>query len=97
MAAASSSRISEDYYSVNAILAEETLVPARLIHGCSGVGTVIDPSSDVDDLAPGTRLDLPLWLASGMAQRHMAQVGAPGCAPVLCGAYCSAMRRLPVP
>lgn len=35
---------STDYYSVEAIAAEETLVPARLLHGCTGVGTVIDPS-----------------------------------------------------
>lgn len=25
-----------DYYSVDAILAEETVVPARLVHGCTG-------------------------------------------------------------
>lgn len=25
-----------DYYSVDAILAEETTVPARLVHGCTG-------------------------------------------------------------
>ena len=25
-----------DYYSVDAILAEETFVPVRLVHGCTG-------------------------------------------------------------
>lgn len=27
---------SGDYYDVSAILAEETYVPARLVHGCTG-------------------------------------------------------------
>lgn len=65
------------YYSIDAICAEETLVPAHLTHGCTGVGTIIDPSSDVGDLAPGTRVDLPLWMVSGMAQRNMVQVELP--------------------
>ncbi len=29
---------SGDYYDVSAILAEETYVPARLVHGCTGAG-----------------------------------------------------------
>eukprot|EP00887_Chlorella_sp_A99_P005685 scaffold1.g5685.t1 len=62
---------------VGELLELETLVPVRLTHGCTGVGTVIDPSSDADDLETGTRLELPLWLARGMAQRHMAQVELP--------------------
>lgn len=68
---------SGDYYDVSAILAEETYVPARLVHGCTGVGTVIDPSSDSADLAPGTRLDLPLWMVPPMAGRNMLQVDLP--------------------
>lgn len=66
-----------DYYSVPAILAEETLVPVRLVHGCTGVGTVIDPSSDRPELAPGARLDLPLWMVPPMAGRNMLQVDMP--------------------
>lgn len=35
---------------------------------------MIDPSSDSADLAPGTRLDLPLWMVPPMAGRNMLQV-----------------------
>ena len=64
-----------DYYSVDAILAEETYVPVRLTHGCTGVGTVIDASSDRAELAPGARLDMPLWMVPHLAGRNMVQVG----------------------
>ncbi|EFN54484.1 hypothetical protein CHLNCDRAFT_59701 [Chlorella variabilis] len=66
-----------DYYRVDAMMAEETYVPVRLVHGCTGVGTVIDPSSDQADLPPGTRLDLPLWMVPPMAGRNMLQVDLP--------------------
>lgn len=41
---------------------------------------MIDPSSDQADLAPGTRLDLPLWMVPSMAGRNMVQAReAEGC------------------
>ncbi|PSC75387.1 putative DNA replication complex GINS PSF3 [Micractinium conductrix] len=66
-----------DYYSVDAIAAEETYVPVRLVHGVTGVGTVIDASSDRADLQPGARLDMPLWMVPAMAGRNMLQVDLP--------------------
>ncbi|KAL6767410.1 DNA replication complex GINS protein PSF3 [Auxenochlorella protothecoides] len=69
--------MAQSYYSPLAISAEETLVRVRLEHGCTGVGSVIDPSADGADLAPGSTLDVPLWLASSLAQRGMARVELP--------------------
>lgn len=69
--------MSQSYHSPLAIAAEETLVRVRLEHGCTGVGSVIDPSADGADLAPGSTLDIPLWLASSLAQRGMARVDLP--------------------
>lgn len=66
-----------DYYSVSSLLAEETYVPVRLVHGCTGVGCIIDPSSDRPDLPPGARLDLPLWMVPLMAGRNMVQADLP--------------------
>jgi GINS complex subunit 3 len=66
-----------DYYSIDEIVAEETTAPCRLIHGCTGVGTVIDPSSDAADLLPGVKLDLPLWMIGAMAGRNMVRAELP--------------------
>lgn len=66
-----------DYYLLDAILAEETHVPTRLVHGCTGVGTVIDAASDRADLLPGSKVDLPLWMVPAMAGRNMLQVDLP--------------------
>lgn len=75
-----------DYYSAPAICAEQTQVRVRLESGCTGVGTAIDPSADGADLAPGTSLDVPLWLAAALAGRGMAGVELPAY-------YGSRMRR----
>lgn len=61
----------DNYYSLDSVCSQETFIPAVLLHGCSGVGTVIDPSSDVADLPPGTRLELPLWMAADLAKRNL--------------------------
>jgi len=47
---------------------------------------VIDPSSDSADLAPGTRLDLPLWMVPPMAGRNMLQARRGACSCDACGA-----------
>lgn len=41
----------------------------------AGCGTIIDPSSDSNDLSPGTVVEAPLWLIRSLAQRNMVQVG----------------------
>lgn len=79
-------REGHDYYDLDSILADEAMVPCTLSYGCTGVGTVIDPSSDAADLPPGARVDLPLWMVPVMARRGLAQVGLPP-------AYGDAMRR----
>lgn len=37
-AAAAAAAMGSDYYSVSSLLAEETYVPVRLVHGCTGEG-----------------------------------------------------------
>lgn len=66
-----------DYYNVDSILADEVLVPCVLTHGCTGAGQVVDPSSDAPNLAPGTKVELPLWMVPNMARRNLIQVGMP--------------------
>jgi GINS complex subunit 3 len=64
--------MNNNYYSIEAICAEETLVPAILPHGCTGVGAIIDQSSDQPQLAPGASVDLPLWMMADLARRNLA-------------------------
>ena len=66
-----------DYYDIDSILSEETMVPCELRHGCTGVGTVLDPGSDQRDLHPGSKVDLPLWMVQVMAKRQLLQVHLP--------------------
>ena len=66
-----------DYYDVDSILADEVMVPCALVHGCTGVGQVIDPSSDAPDLPPAAKVELPLWMVPVMARRHLLGVSLP--------------------
>lgn len=66
-----------DYYDIDSILADEITVPCTLEYGCTGVGQIIDPSSDTPSLRPGTQVDLPLWMVPGMAPRRLIKVGMP--------------------
>ena len=66
-----------DYYDIDSILSEENMVPCELRHGCTGLGTVLDPGSDVASLPSGSRVDLPLWMVGVMAKRQLLQVGLP--------------------
>lgn len=66
-----------DYYDVNSILADETMVPATFLHGCSGIGQILDPSSDSPTLSPGSKADVPLWMIPVMARRHLLDISLP--------------------
>lgn len=66
-----------DYYDIDSIMSEESTVPCTLRHGCTGVGRVLDPGADLDDLAPGTLVDLPLWMVQVMAKRQLLEVHLP--------------------
>jgi len=62
---------------VHAILAEETLVTCATLSGVQGVGRMLDPACDSEDLPKFTRLELPLWLVPALARRGMLQLGLP--------------------
>ena len=66
-----------DYYDIDSILSEENMVPCELRHGCTGVGSVLDPGSDMANLPAGSRVDLPLWMVQVMAKRQLLQVQLP--------------------
>jgi len=66
-----------DYYNIESILSEEEYVPCVLRHGCTGVGRILDPGSDLEDIAPETRVDMPLWMVQVMAKRQLVQVELP--------------------
>lgn len=66
-----------DYYDIDSIMADEVTVPCTLSHGCTGVGQIIDPSSDSSSLYPGSEVELPLWMVPVMARRHLVQVSLP--------------------
>lgn len=66
-----------DYYDIDSIMSEENIVPCVLRHGCTGVGKVLDPGADLDDLAAGTKVELPLWMVQVMARRQLLHVHLP--------------------
>ena len=66
-----------DYYDVDSIKADEFIVPCTLIYGCTGVGPVIDPSTDANDLSPGATVEIPLWMVPTIARRGLTQVSLP--------------------
>ncbi|GAB4822740.1 hypothetical protein N2152v2_009786 [Parachlorella kessleri] len=68
---------SSDFWDVDAILASETLAPARLVSGITGCGTIIDPSSDSNELVAGAVVEMPVWLIRSLAQRNMVQPELP--------------------
>lgn len=70
---------SNAYYSLEDAAAGSTIVPTQFLYGCTGVGCVVDPSSDRADVDPGTALELPLWLASSLAARGLSTLSLPAC------------------
>lgn len=66
-----------DYYDIDSIMSEEIQVPCELTHGCTGVGRVLDPGSDLEDLPANSVVDLPLWMVGTMAKRQLLKVELP--------------------
>lgn len=66
-----------DYYDIDSIMADEVVVPSALFYGCTGVGTVIDPSSDSNTLPAASKVELPLWMVPTMSRRGLVQVQLP--------------------
>ena len=53
---------SNRYLDIDSILMEQELVPCSFIKDVNGMG-YLDSSTRNVDLAEGTKLDLPIWLA----------------------------------
>lgn len=66
------------YTDVEAILADETLIPVTWRTSSRGLGRALDPGADSDDIINGTQLDLPLWMIREVAKRHMVDLHLPG-------------------
>jgi GINS complex subunit 3 len=66
-----------DYYDLDSIMADEVTVPCTLLYGCTGIGQIIDPSSDTSTLIPNSKVELPLWMVPIIARRGLAQVQQP--------------------
>lgn len=66
-----------DYWSLDAALAEETLVPTVFPAGLQGLAKALDPGTTAIDLDPGTRVDAALWLSAPLMRRGMAHLGLP--------------------
>ncbi|XP_076358118.1 DNA replication complex GINS protein Psf3 [Tachypleus tridentatus] len=71
-----SSRSMEEYFSVDDILATEVRIPCRFQLHVYKLGS-LNPSSQSPDLLPGTKLELPLWLAQALQSRHIVSVELP--------------------
>lgn len=67
-ALASASGYTEDYLDIDDILASHERIPCKFNMPVSGLG-YLDPSSDQNDLAEGTKLELPYWLARALCSR----------------------------
>lgn len=66
----------EEYFSIDDILATSEKVPATFEYPVHNMG-YLDPSSDSPDLLPGTKLELPLWLAQGLYNRRIVSLELP--------------------
>ncbi|XP_024027930.1 DNA replication complex GINS protein PSF3 [Morus notabilis] len=66
-----------NYYDIDDILAEEELVSVVFQKAVNGVG--IDPSSETDSVEPGSKVELPFWLAHELHLRQIATMKLPPC------------------
>lgn len=65
-----------DYFDVDEILGEEDRLPCVFATAVFNLGA-LDPSSSSKDLAEGSRVELPLWLAYELHQRRIVDVELP--------------------
>lgn len=72
-----------DYYSLDAVLAEETLIPCMFKCGSRGVGRALDPSSGAEDVKPRAAAELPLWMLQALTSRDMLAVKCAAPFPML--------------
>ncbi|KAJ7963989.1 DNA replication complex GINS protein PSF3-like [Quillaja saponaria] len=65
------------YYDIDDIITEEETVSVIFQKAASGVG--IDPSSEIDCVEVGSKVELPFWLAHELQLRQAASVNVPTC------------------
>jgi GINS complex subunit 3 len=58
------------YFDIDAILAEEQLLPCVFQTEAVGLG-FLDASGVSDDLERSSRIDLPMWLAQDLMRRNV--------------------------
>ena len=61
--------LSEDYFSIDDIIAGQARVPCRVELPLYRLG-FLNSNSQEEHLLPGTKLELPLWLARGLCTRR---------------------------
>jgi hypothetical protein len=66
------------YWDIDAILAEETCVPAKTLVTCDGLGWLVGGAGASNaDLPVGEKVEMPLWLAVPYALQSYVDVGYP--------------------
>ena len=70
---ASNEPTGSSYFDVHAALAEETLMPAKLIHGAAKIAPSLDPATGTADLEAEHPLDIPLWMLKGLLRQQSAE------------------------
>lgn len=66
----------EEYFSIDDILATNERMPCKFELAVKKIG-FLDPSSGNPDLAQGTKLELPLWMAQALQNRRIISVEIP--------------------
>ncbi|KAG8190256.1 hypothetical protein JTE90_001340 [Oedothorax gibbosus] len=66
----------EQYFSIDDILATNERIPCRFEVGVHKLG-FLDPSSGDTDLAQGTKLEIPLWMAQALQSRRIISTEVP--------------------
>eukprot|EP00727_Mastigamoeba_balamuthi_P006425 m51a1_g2402 hypothetical protein (206) ;mRNA; f:765464-766349 len=59
------------------VLSDETMVPVTFNRECSRLGFIGNSSHGTSDVAPGTRMQVPLWLASALAANGIVTIHQP--------------------
>lgn len=78
---ASNEATGSSYFDLHAALAEETLMPAKLIHGAAKIAPSLDPATGTPDLEAEHPLDIPLWMLKGLLRQQSAEAR---CAAFVC-------------
>ncbi|XP_070574848.1 DNA replication complex GINS protein PSF3-like [Ptychodera flava] len=70
----------DNYFNIDDILATQEKIPCKVEQSILRLG-FLDSSSDTRDIQPGTKLDLPFWLASSLCtrRRRIVSVDMPKC------------------